>query len=344
MDRFFAERIVKWFRENGRILPWREGKDPYRIWISEIMLQQTRIEAVVPYYHRFMERLPTLSHLANCPDDELMKLWEGLGYYSRARNLKKAALDVVKRFGGTMPRKAEELRSLAGIGDYTAGAISSIAFGEPSPAVDGNVLRVVSRFLGSYEDISKQKTKKTVTSLLEEIYPTDGTAGILTEGIMELGERVCIPNGAPLCEVCPIREKCVAYKENLTSLLPVKEGKKERKIVKMTVFLLSHQGKYALRRRPEEGLLAGLWEFYHVDGKKSKTEAEKSLLTLGFSPKAISSCGSAKHIFSHVEWHMTGFFVETENENGADVWKSAEEILASVPLPTAFRHFKNKLK
>lgn len=344
MDRYFADSIIAWFGENGRILPWRVGRDPYRIWISEIMLQQTRIEAVIPYYHRFLERLPSVSHLASCPDDELMKLWEGLGYYSRARNLKKAALEVMDRFGGVMPRSAEELRSLPGIGEYTAGAIASIAFGEPAPAVDGNVLRVVTRYLGDKSDVAQQKTKRKITELLQKIYPIDGTAGTLTEGIMELGERICIPNGVPLCESCPLKEKCVAKKKSLTDSIPVKSPKKERKTVEMTVFILCHNGEYALRRRPETGLLAGMWEFYHMEGKKTKEEAAAALKKAGFSPSALRSCGSAKHIFTHLEWHMTGFFVTVEEKRGAEVWKSAEEIRSSVALPTAFRHFKNKLQ
>lgn len=344
MDRFFADRIVSWFRENGRLLPWREGKDPYRIWISEIMLQQTRIEAVIPYYHRFLERLPSPAALADCPDDELMKLWEGLGYYSRARNLKKAALAVMEKFNGTMPRTAAELKSLPGIGEYTAGAISSIAFGEAEPAVDGNVLRVVTRYLGDKSDIALEATKKKITSLLKEIYPAGTKAGMLTEGIMEVGERICIPNGVPLCEACPLKEKCVAKKENLTDVLPIKSPKKERKVIDMTVFILCHNGKYAFRQRPSTGLLAKMWEFYHVDGKKTKIEALDALKAMGFSPVDIRPCGSAKHIFTHLEWRMTGFLVTVENENGAEIWKSAEEIQNFIALPTAFRHFKNKLQ
>ncbi len=344
MDRSFAEKIVLWFRENGRILPWREGKDPYRIWISEIMLQQTRIEAVIPYYHRFLERLPSPAHLASCPDDELMKLWEGLGYYSRARNLKKAALAIMEKFDGKMPRKAEELRSLPGIGEYTAGAISSIAFGEAEPAVDGNVLRVVTRYLGDRSDIMQDKTKKKITSLLKEIYPAGKDAGLLTEGIMEVGERICIPNGVPLCEACPLKNDCVAKKEKLWDTIPVKSPKKERKIVPMTVFILCHGGKYALRQRPATGLLAKMWEFYHIDGKNNQSDAIDALRAMGFSPLDIHSCGTAKHIFSHLEWHMTGYFVNVENENGAETWKSAHEIRNFVALPTAFRYFKSKLK
>ncbi len=344
MDRFFADRITRWFEENGRLLPWREGKDPYRIWISEIMLQQTRIEAVIPYYHRFLERLPSPAALAACPDDELMKLWEGLGYYSRARNLKKAALMIMERFDGKMPHSAEDLRRLPGIGAYTAGAIASIAFGEPEPAVDGNVLRVVTRYLGDKSDIALETTKKKITSLLKEIYPTGKRAGALTEGIMELGERVCIPNGVPLCEACPLKDKCIAKQKKLTDMLPVKSPKKERKTVEMTVFLLCCNGKYALRQREETGLLAGMWEFYHIDGKKAKDAALEALKEMGFSPLSLHSCGTAKHIFTHLEWHMTGFLVTVENENGAEVWKSAEEIRNSVALPTAFRYFKNKLK
>ena len=339
----FAALVVEWFRREGRVLPWREGRNPYRIWISEVMLQQTRIEAVIPYYYRFLRELPDPEALAACPEDKLLKLWEGLGYYSRARNLKKAAETVMRDYGGMMPREARELRRLPGIGDYTAGAIASIAFGEPSPAVDGNVLRVMTRVLGDESDIALPETKKKIAALLEEVYPQGSAAGDLTEGIMEIGERVCIPAGVPLCTVCPLQRICAA-KDGLWEKLPVKSPKKERKILEKTVFVLQAEGKIAIRRRPEGGLLAGMWEFYSVDAAMPLTAAKKHLEKEGFSPKRLIPLGKAKHVFTHLEWHMTAFFVECAEETKGFVWEPMEVIDASYAIPTALQKIKEKAK
>ncbi len=339
----FAALVVDWFRREGRILPWREGRNPYRIWISEVMLQQTRIEAVIPYYHRFLQELPDLAALADCPEDKLLKLWEGLGYYSRARNLKKAAVTVMTEYGGEMPREAKELRRLSGIGDYTAGAIASIAFGKPSPAVDGNVLRVLTRVLGDESDIALPETKKKLAALLEEIYPTGSAAGDLTEGIMEIGERVCIPAGVPLCTVCPLAEICKA-RGGLWKTIPVKSPKKERKILNKTIFVLKAGERIAIRRRPEDGLLAGMWEFYSVDSALDAEAVKKHLEEEGFAPEKLIPLGKAKHIFTHLEWHMTGFMVECTEEKEGFVWKSFEEIDSSYAIPTALQKIKQKAK
>lgn len=339
----FAGLVVDWFRREGRILPWREGRNPYRIWISEVMLQQTRIEAVIPYYHRFISELPDIASLADCPEDKLLKLWEGLGYYSRARNLKKAAVAVMTEYGGEMPAEAKELRKLSGIGDYTAGAIASIAFGQPAPAVDGNVLRVMTRVLGDESDIALPETKKKIAALLEEVYPEGSAAGDLTEGIMEIGERVCIPAGVPLCTVCPLREICKA-KDGLWKTIPVKSPKKERKILDKTVFVLKHGDKIAIRRRPEGGLLAGMWEFYSADGKMSPAEAKEHLEQEGFSPQMPVSLGKVIHIFTHLEWHMTAFLTEVATEREGFVWETLENVDSSYALPTAHQKIKKKAK
>ncbi len=340
----FSRLVVDWFRREGRLLPWREGRDSYRIWISEIMLQQTRIEAVIPYYHRFLNQLPDVASLAACPEDKLLKLWEGLGYYSRARNLKKAAEKVMTDFGGVMPKTAAELRTLSGVGDYTAGAIASIAFGEPSSAVDGNVLRVLSRVLADESDIALSSTKKKMSLALDAIYPKGKEAGDLTEGIMEIGERVCIPNGAPLCPLCPLKDICLARKEGRTDSLPVKSPKKERKIIPMTVLVLCSDGKYALQKRPATGLLAGMWEFYHLDGSLSKSQVKKHLEEKGLTPFKILPLGKGKHIFTHLEWHMTGFLVEISQKAQGFHWKSMDEIEGDFALPGAFLYFKKKAK
>ena len=249
--------IRQWYAASRRLLPWREDPTPYHTWIAEIMLQQTRIEAVIPYYTRFLRELPDVASLAAVSEDRLLKLWEGLGYYSRARNLKKAALMIMERWNGVIPADAEELKKLPGIGDYTAGSIASIAFGLPEPAVDGNVMRVMTRLLACSDDISVPATKKSITVLLRAEYPSGEQAALLTEGIMELGETVCLPNAVPRCENCPIRGLCTAHQEGEELSYPVKSAGKARRIEEKTVFLLHCGSRFAIRRRPEGGLLAG---------------------------------------------------------------------------------------
>ena len=336
--------LISWYTEHKRQLPWRNDPTPYHVWISEIMLQQTRIEAVIPYYERFLRELPDVAALAAVDDDKLMKLWEGLGYYSRARNLKKAANQITELHGGALPESADELRKLSGIGDYTAGAISSISFGKPEPAVDGNVLRVIMRVLGKTDDIALQSTKKETASALREVYPEGENAKNLTQAIMELGESVCIPNGEPKCAVCPLSSLCKAKKEDLTDTIPVKSPKKPRKQEQKTVFLLSCRGKYAVCKRAENGLLAGLWEFPNTQNHLSEEEAFAYLGTLGLSPIAVAPCVDAVHIFTHIEWHMTGYAVECLTPCEGFVWKSASEILGEYAIPSAFRAYTEYMK
>ena len=336
--------LLSWYAEHKRPLPWRNEPTPYHVWISEIMLQQTRIEAVIPYYERFLKELPDVASLAAVDDDKLMKLWEGLGYYSRARNLKKAANQIMELYGGALPESADELRKLSGIGDYTAGAIASISFGKPEPAVDGNVLRVIMRVLGKTDDIAQQSTKKETSSALREIYPEGEDAKNLTQAIMELGESVCIPNGEPKCSVCPLASLCKANKENLTDTIPVKSPKKPRKQEQKTVFLLSCREKYAICKRPGSGLLAGLWEFPNTQSHLSEEEAFSYLGTLGLSPIAVAPCVDAVHIFTHIEWRMTGYTAECQTPNENFVWKSAEEILGEYASPSAFRAYTEYMK
>ena len=332
--------LVGWYRQNRRSLPWREDRTPYRVWIAEIMLQQTRIEAAIGYYRRFLEALPDVCALAEVEDDRLMKLWEGLGYYSRARNLKKAAQRIVKDFGGELPRTAAELKTLPGIGDYTAGAVASIAWGEPEPAVDGNVLRVAMRVLARGDDVMEPSTRREVTELLREVYPSGEEAALLTEGIMELGETVCLPNGEPVCLLCPLRELCLACAEGAQQDYPVRAKPKERRIERRTVLLLRCRDRFAVRRRPEEGLLAGLWEFPNREGE---LEAEKLEKLLGAEALRCRELGRAKHVFSHVEWHMQGYLVDLEKEPEGFTWLTAEEIEERCSIPTAFRYYKKKL-
>ncbi len=335
-----AARLIPWYRSVRRALPWREAPTAYQVWISEIMLQQTRIEAVIPYYYRFLAELPDLPALAAVPEERLLKLWEGLGYYSRARNLKKAAQLVMDEYGGVLPRRAEELRRLPGVGDYTAGAIASIACGEPEPAVDGNVLRVVMRLTACDEDVLSQKTKRRVTEELRAVYPRGEEAGLLTEGLMELGETVCLPNGAPLCESCPLCALCLAHRDGRESELPIRRAQKARRIEAKTVLLLRCGGRFALRRREETGLLAGMWEFPSLPGRQDAAAVRAALEERGLGPVEIRPCGESRHVFTHIEWHMTGYIAEISRESGEYVWKTPEEIRAGYAIPTAFRAYQ----
>ncbi len=339
--------LLSWYREHKRNLPWRENRDAYRIWISEIMLQQTRVEAVKPYYFRFMEHFPTVEALANAPDDELMKCWEGLGYYSRARNLKKAAGIIVDQHEGKLPASREGLLALPGIGSYTAGAIASIAYEIPAPAVDGNVLRVLSRVCGSYDDILKQSTKKKMEDLVSDVIK-EGEAGDFNQALIEIGAIVCVPNGAPLCDSCPFHTVCAARAEGTTGEIPVKTPKKKRKIEEKTVLILQYGEKIAIRKRDDKGLLASLYEFISVPGKLEEEDV-KQLFDEDVNPERLSD---AKHIFSHVEWHMNGFLVPiTEIPAGLSGEKPEDFILAEIEelkerysIPNAFSVYKEYLK
>lgn len=321
--------LLDWYRENARDLPWRKNPTPYRVWLSEIMLQQTRVTAVLGYYNRMLACCPTVVDLAALEEDRLMKLWQGLGYYSRARNLQKAAQIIANEYGGEFPADYSAIRALPGIGDYTAGAICSIAFGLPTPAVDGNVLRVVARITGDDTDITSPAMKKTVTAALEQIIPLKAP-GDFNQALMELGATVCIPNGAPLCAKCPAAPFCTAHQEGLTDKLPVKAPKKARRVEQRDVFLIFHDRKVALRRRPSRGLLAGLWEYPNeLSPAQCPVEGcEQTLLT-------------AKHIFTHVEWHMTGhiMFAHTDALPDGWVWADRKALTQIYAIPNAFDGF-----
>lgn len=336
-----VEPLVKWFQENGRELPWREKKNPYTIWISEIMLQQTKIEAVKKYYERFMKQIPDISTLATIEEEKLLKLWEGLGYYNRARNLKKAAVKMVEDYNGKMPTNYEELKQLPGIGEYTAGAIASIAYQEKVTAVDGNVLRVISRVLGSKKDVLLQATKKEITQILQNVMPEE--SGDFNEGLMELGEKICIPNGKPICNKCPIQKSCIAYQKNLTHEIPVRIKKLNRRKENRTVFILQYQDKIAIQKRPEKGLLANLYEFPNVLEYKTKAEIEKLLKDWNLSKIEIQELGSYQHVFSHVEWNMLGYHIKVDNKNMEFHWVEKEELENQYAIPTAFQYFKEKI-
>lgn len=330
--------LLPWFSKNARALPWREDKAPYHVWVSEIMLQQTRVEAVKEYYKRFIKTLPTIEALANAEEEELLKLWEGLGYYSRVRNLQKAAQVIVEKHDGVFPTEYEEILALPGIGEYTAGAISSICFGKPTPAVDGNVLRVISRVTESKTPVTEPKVKKEITEKLRAVYPEEN-CGDFTQGLMELGATVCVPNGTPHCVECPLKNICLAHKNGTAEKLPVKSPKKTRKKEKHTVFLLNCDGKIAVSKRAKEGLLKGLWEFPNVKESLSKEQAAEQLEKWDIVPKDILQKVKRKHIFTHIEWDMTGFSFACKNQNEQFLWKTKEELLEEIALPTAFRKF-----
>ena len=332
--------LLLWYRENARALPWRVLPTPYQVWISEIMLQQTRVAAVLDYYRRFLEAVPTVADLAALPEDVLMKLWQGLGYYSRARNLQKAARQIQEKFGGVFPNTYEDIRSLAGVGDYTAGAIASIAFGIPVPAVDGNVLRVVARITGDSGDITSPAMKKKVTAALQEVIPT-GEPGTFNQAMMELGATVCLPNGAPLCDRCPAAPFCRALREDRIGELPVKAPKKARRIEARQIYLLFFGDCVALRRRPGRGLLAGLWEY------PNELAPEHAIPdALGLPPEALERVGTGKHIFTHIEWHMTAYTAQLDTGNLPDgwVWADRGELEREYAVPNAFQAFSDYVK
>lgn len=364
--------LLQWFLNHARVLPWREEPTPYRVWVSEIMLQQTRVEAVKPYFERFTTALPDADALSACPEDELLKLWEGLGYYNRVRNMQKAAVEVVENYGGQLPADYEKLLKLKGIGHYTAGAIASIAYGIPVPAVDGNVLRVLTRVSADDTDIMKQSFRNQMETLLEKLM--HGTsdrneknvfswmedaddlrmqvyhqnlAGAFNQALMELGATVCVPNGAPLCEECPWKDLCEAKKQGLIGQIPVKSKAKPRKIEEKTVLILRDDDKVAIRKRPQKGLLAGLYELPNVEGSMEQEEVVSLVKQMGYAPIRIQPLGEAKHIFSHIEWHMTGYVIRVEEpemlqqvQSGSQkddlLFVNAEDAKEKYAIPSAF--------
>ncbi len=337
-----AGPLLFWYESHARALPWREEPYPYRVWISEIMLQQTRVEAVKPYFHRFMEALPDVKALAQVEDQRLMKLWEGLGYYNRARNLKKAAQVMMEEYRGQLPDSYEELLTLPGIGSYTAGAIASIAFNIPVPAVDGNVLRVVSRVLASEEDVLKQAVKQKIEGYVKEAMPKD-KASAFNQGLIEIGAMVCVPNGQPKCGECPFASLCLGRRRGLLDTIPVKTPKKPRKVEERTVLLVRTGDGIAIEKRPDRGLLASLYQFPNVEGNLTGEDARRLLESMGGRVTGLEPAGKAKHIFSHVEWHMTGYLIALEHAIDSYLFVDKEELREKYPIPNAFSVYRNVL-
>ena len=336
------EPIVNWFRKEKRNLPWRNHVNAYRVWVSEIMLQQTRVEAVKPFFHRFMKELPTIEDLANAPEDKLLKLWEGLGYYNRVRNMQKAAVQIMEDYNGVFPENYEDILNLTGIGSYTAGAISSFAFGQAKPAVDGNVLRVISRILASDEDIMKASVKTKMEKKLEKIIPEDAPSDF-NQGLIELGAIVCVPNGEPKCDICPVSHICKARKEGRQMELPVKKKTKERRIEERTVLVFQDGDTVAIRKRPSKGLLAGLYEFPNIEGHLSMDKVVSYSKEIGLTPIFVKELPEAKHIFSHVEWRMKGYAVRVDelekNCRELMIFARPEEIQDKYSVPAAFEAY-----
>ena len=313
-----VEPLLEWYPSHARSLPWREDPTPYHVWVSEIMLQQTRVEAVKPFYARFMEALPDVQALAACDTDRLLKLWEGLGYYNRVRNMQIAAQTIMSDYDGVIPAEYEELLRLKGIGHYTAAAIASIAYGRAAAAVDGNVLRIIMRATEDDADIAKQAVKTRVEAALQPVIPKD-RAGMFTQAMMELGATVCVPNGEPLCCECPWQTLCLAHAHGTTDRLPVKAKQKARRLEKKTVLVIRDGDRVLLQKRPEQGLLAGMYEFPYVEGYASERAVLEYVKQQGLSPIRIQKLPEAKHIFSHVEWQMQGYAVlveEPQTESG----------------------------
>lgn len=328
------------YKAHGRPLPWREQSDPYRVFLSEIMLQQTRIEAVIPYYHRFLALYPTVGDLANAEEEELLKAWEGLGYYSRARNLKKAALRVMEAYGGTFPADLDALLTLSGVGRYTAGAIASICFGLPVSAVDGNVIRIYTRLFADGRCATDEAFKRELTKTLDAAYPEGEAAKNITQGLMEVGQRFCLPNGAPHCAECPLASLCAVAGSDSYRLYPHKEKKEPRKLLPRTILLLTDGTRFYIRRRPQTGLLAGLWEFPGIEGHLSTDAAVRAAEALGFRVTGAVEATRGKHIFTHLEWHMQSYLLSVAPDEVAPFTAATvEEIRAHYPVASAFRTF-----
>ena len=325
--------LLEWYRANCRTLAWRENIHPYKTWVSEIMLQQTRVEAAKDYFDRFLSALPTVQDLAECDEDKLLKLWEGLGYYSRARNMQKAAKQVVNDYGGEFPSDVEKLKKLAGVGDYTAGAIASIAFGKRAPAVDGNVFRVLSRLMANPTSIEEPAYRKYLEERLLAVYPQEGKdCSDFTQALMELGALVCKPT-SPDCGVCPLAHLCEASKKGRQTDFPVKKEKPAKKEERLYVFLISTPKGICIRKR-EKGVLKGTYEFPSVLISDGLTP-EKTLKEWGMSEFKLLSHKKYTHIFTHIRWEMETYLVEAMDAPFQAY--SLQEIEEEISLPTAFK-------
>ena len=342
-----VQPLLEWYRDNRRQLPWRDQNNAYYTWVSEIMLQQTRVEAVKPYFKRFIGELPDIQALAACPEEKLMKLWEGLGYYNRVRNMQLAAQTVVSAYGGKLPASYKQLLELKGIGNYTAGAIASIAYQIPVPAVDGNVLRVLSRITEDRQDIMKQSVRRQAEEKLQEVIPQE-CPGDFNQAMMELGAGVCVPNGPARCEDCPIAKFCLAYQHGTVEELPVKAPKKQRSLENRTVLVIQDGEKTVIQKRPKKGLLAGLYELPNLGGQLSRDEVLAEVERMQLEPLYIEKLPDAKHVFSHIEWRMTGYRIrvaslDTDREMPF-IFAEKKQSERQYAIPSAFRAYVKYMK
>lgn len=341
IDFTFTQKLMDWYRQNSRDLPWRKDRDPYHVWVSEIMLQQTRVEAVRDYYLRFMKALPSIEDLAEADEETLLKLWQGLGYYNRIRNMHNAARTITEELGGVFPDEYEEIRKLSGIGEYTAGAIASICFDRKEAAVDGNVLRVMSRLMNDDSNILSSSFKKRTSAFLKELYP-EKNCGDFTQSLIELGALVCVPSGQPGCELCPVAIYCKGKEAGTAAALPVRLTRKQKNKVKMTVLILDCCGRTAVCRRQNKGLLAGLYQLPNVEEELSADEAVALAESWGVEPRNLLRKTEYRHIFTHVEWEMTGYYLSVSRTTDDFIWVSEEEMEKNIPLPSAFGYFLKK--
>lgn len=330
----FQDALLTWYQKSKRTLPWRDNPLPYFVWVSEIMLQQTRVEAVIPYFNRFIEELPSIEVLANVEEDKLYKLWEGLGYYARVRNLQKAAKIVIKDYSGVLPDNKSDLESLPGIGPYTSSAILAIAFDKPTAAVDGNVLRVFARLMAIKKDIKNSVTKKMIKEQVTKLVPNKNNRDF-TQALMEIGATICIPNGSPRCYLCPLSSFCIAYRRQITEEIPVIQKKKQRTIEEITVLILKYEDLFAIRKRQDKGLLANLYEYPNRSGLLTKKEVEY----LYPQATSIKQLPEATHIFTHKEWHMVGYLIEMEYKTDGYTYVSREAIQKKYSIPKALQTY-----
>ncbi|MFC3039238.1 A/G-specific adenine glycosylase [Virgibacillus xinjiangensis] len=340
----FQQDLLRWYDENKRNLPWREDQDPYKVWVSEIMLQQTKVDTVIPYFHHFLEKFPTVYALAEAEQQEVLKAWEGLGYYSRARNLQNAVREVVSEYGGKVPDNPKELGSLKGVGPYTKGAILSIAYDQPEPAVDGNVMRVFSRVLRIEEDIAKQKTKKLFEDHLREIISHDDPSSF-NQAIMDLGASICTPT-SPACLLCPVQEHCQAFAAGVEEQLPIKKKAKKQKKIRYVVLLLENEnGQYAIEKRPEQGLLGNLWQFPMIPIEEVGEDHAGNWFydEYGIAVRIGGKKGELNHVFSHLIWDMEVFTADTvqdDSDSGRLEFVDPDK-LQSYPFPVSHQKIRN---
>ncbi len=339
-DSKFSKSLLLWYDQNARILPWRENPQPYRVWVSEIMLQQTQVLTVLPYFERFIEAFPEIKDLACAEESQILKLWEGLGYYNRVRNMKRAAKILIDQFDGKLPEDYELLLKLPGIGAYTAGAIASIAFNKREAAIDGNVLRVFSRVTGSYEDIAKPEVKKEFQNLALKLQPIN-RPGDFNQALMELGAKICLPKAAPLCALCPLVNLCEAFSDKTTGEIPVKTPKKKRKMEMRSILIIRAKDQVLLKQRPEKGLLARLWEPLNIEGFTSEEGVLEILEELGLESLSIRRIEKAKHLFTHIEWQLQGYLIEIMETKPPEgfIFAGHEAIKNKIALPSAFKAY-----